>query len=68
MNTTADPQELARRFNENETVWRTFERKRERRRTLGSRAPFSELALDDLDWAEAERECGEVRCVGKFMP
>ena len=66
MNTTADPQELARYFNKNEAVWRAFERKRELRRLLGSQESFSEKALDDLDWAEAERECREVHCVGKF--
>ena len=68
MNTSTDPQELARCFNEHEAVWRAFEQKRELRRLLGSRESFSEKAIDDLDWAEAERECREVHCVGKLMP
>ena len=42
--------ELARRFNEEEAVWRCFEHKRELRRLLGSRTPLSEEILDELDW------------------
>jgi len=60
----SDPQELARRFNEDEAVWRSFERKRVLRRLRRSRSPLPEKVLDDLDWQAAERECRQVRAVG----
>jgi hypothetical protein len=68
MNAIMDAQELARRFNEDEAVWRAFAHKRALRRLLGSSAPFSEQVLDYLDWQEAERECRMVRAVGFFLP
>ncbi len=63
-----NPQELARRFNEDEAVWRSYECKRTLRALLGSRSPLSNKALDDLDWQAAERECREVRAVGFDFP
>jgi len=63
-----ETQKLARRFNEDEAVWRCYERKRVLRRLLGSRSPLSEDVLDDLDWQAAERECRPVRAVGFFNP
>jgi len=63
-----DSQELVRRFNEDEAVWRCYEHKRALRRLLGSRTPLSEHILDYLDWQEAERECREVRAVGFLHP
>lgn len=63
-----DTQELARRFNEDEKVWRAFERKRAWRKLLRSISPLAEKILDDLDWQEAERKCREVRAVGFFYP
>ena len=66
--TITESQELARRFNEEEAVWRCFEHKRALRRLLGSRTPLSEEILDDLDWQEAERECRPVRAIGFFIP
>jgi hypothetical protein len=68
MKSTIDPQTLARRFNEDEAVWRRYRQKRELRRLLGSREPFPEEILDDLDWLEAEWEGRETRCVGKPIP
>jgi hypothetical protein len=59
-------QELARRFNEDEAVWRAFEYKRAFRRLLGNMAPLSDEAFDRLDWEEAERECRVVRAIGFF--
>ena len=59
---TSDTQELARRFNEDEAVWRRFEEKR-RLRALSASLP-DEL-LDEIDWREAEQECRQTRCVGK---
>jgi hypothetical protein len=63
-----ETQELARRFNEDEAVWRCYEHKRALRRLPGSRAPRPEDILDDLDWQEAERECRAARAVGFFLP
>jgi hypothetical protein len=61
-----DPQDLARRFNEDEAVWRSFEEKRRIRRLLGSPSPFSEEVLDALDWSEAEREVRPSRAIGTW--
>jgi hypothetical protein len=63
-----EAQELARRFNEDEAVWRCYEHKRALRRLLGSRTPLPEDILDYLDWQEAERECRAVRVVGFVHP
>ena len=68
MNTTADPQELARRFNADEAVWQRYEQKRGSRRLLGKDSPLTEEVLDYLDWLEAERERQETRCIGRLMP
>ena len=66
MNAMIETQELARRFNEDEAVWRCYQHKRALRRLLGSRCPFSEHILDYLDWQEAEREFREVRAVASI--
>ena len=66
--TMTESQELARRFNEEEAVWRCYEHKRALRRLLGSRSPLPEDILDYLDWQEAERECRPVRAIGFFIP
>ena len=58
-----DPQELARRFNEDEAVWRSFEEKRRIRRLLGQPSPFGEEVLDALDWSKAEREQRQIRAI-----
>ena len=63
-----ETQELARRFNEDEAVWRCYEHKRALRRLLGSRTSLAEDVLDCLDWQEAERECRAVRAVGFLHP
>ena len=63
-----DAHELARRFNEDEAVWRVFQDKRTLRRLLGSNTPLPEETLDWLDWQEAERECRAVRAVGFLDP
>jgi hypothetical protein len=49
MNTIIETQELARRFNEDEAVWRCYERKRASRPWPGSLPPLSEHVLDYLD-------------------
>jgi hypothetical protein len=61
-------QELARRYNEDEAVWRSYERKRVLRRLLGSRPSLPADILDYLDRQAAERECRTVRAVGFIHP
>jgi hypothetical protein len=68
MKTMIETQELARRFNEDEAVWRAFEGKRALRQLLGSDTPLPEKTLDWLDWQAAERECRAVRAIGLFHP
>jgi hypothetical protein len=71
METMIDTQEIARRFNEDEAVWRCYERKRATRQWLGFCPPFSEHILDYLDyldWLAAEREGRMVRAIGVFHP
>ncbi len=59
------PDNLIRCFNEDESVWRAFEKKRKRLRLF--RLPFkvSEEDLDRLVLALAECECRMVWCVGR---
>jgi len=64
MKAAIETQELARRNNEAEAVWRLYERKRELRRLLGADSPLPESVLDDLDWQAAEREGRETRAIG----
>lgn len=61
-------QELARRFNEDEAVWRCYEHKRALRRLPGPLPPWPEDVLNDLDWQAAERECRPVCAIGFFNP
>jgi len=68
MNVNQNSQELARRFNEDEAVWRRYEQKRAARRLPGSQLPLPEELWDALDWQAAERECREVRAVGFNNP
>lgn len=63
-----EARELARHFNEDEAVWRCYERKRALRRLPGSRSPLPEDILDDLDWQAAEQECRPVRAIGVIHP
>lgn len=59
-------QELARRFNEEEAVWRAFDRRRSLRSLLGSVLSVSHQDL--ADWLAAEREARPVRAVGILVP
>ena len=68
MKAMIEAQELARRFNEDEAVWRYYEHKRALRQLPGSRSPLPEDILDYLDWQAAERECRAARAVGFFHP
>jgi len=67
MNPMIQAEELLRRFNEDEAVWRCYEHKRRLRRLLGSRCPLSEETLDYLDWLAAERECRRTRPIGPVI-
>ncbi len=68
MDQMADSQELARRFNEDESVWRRYEFRRRLRLRLGLKSLLEDKALDELDWIEAERECRQIWCVGEKVP
>jgi hypothetical protein len=69
-----DVQENVRRFNEDETVWRCFAKKRllrkRLRRLLGplvSQPLLTKKQLDDLDRLAAEREARPVRAIGTWV-
>jgi hypothetical protein len=69
-----DVQENVRRFNEDETVWRCFVKKRARRkrlqkllRLLDLEPTCTEEELDQRDWIAAEREARPVRAIGKWI-
>ena len=67
-NPLIEAQELARRFNEDEAVWRCYEHKRALRRLPGSCPPLPEEIADAHDWQAAERECRAVRAIGISHP
>lgn len=58
----SDTQEITRRFNEDEVVWRHFE---EKRGTRDSASSIPEELLAEIDWREANKECRQTRCVGE---
>jgi hypothetical protein len=69
-----DVQENVRQFNDDETVWRCFVKKRARRKrrqrllhSLESRPPLTEEQLDQLDWFAAEREARPIRAIGTWI-
>ena len=62
-----DPQELARRFNEDEIVWWEYARLRRLRRRSGLGVALLGDLLDRLDWLTAERKGRIVRCIGKVL-
>lgn len=66
MNILNDPQQLAYQFNADEVVWRRYLQRRARRRLYGPPSLLPEEVLDRLDWLDAERECREIRCVGRL--
>ncbi len=62
-----DSQELASRFNEDEAVWRHYERLCQLRRRFGLGITLPRDLLDQLDWLEAEREGRIIRCIGMVL-
>jgi hypothetical protein len=67
MKLCTDTQELTRRFNEDESVWREYERLRQLRRRCGFPVSMPADILDWLDWLKAERVGRVIRCVGKTL-
>ena len=63
----SETQENARRFNEEEDIWRRYQEKRARRRLRGNDSGFPESLLDQLDWQEAERETRTARAVARCI-
>ena len=66
--TQNDPQELARRFNEDEAVWRGYQKKRLQLLFSGSRRKLTAEEFERLAWAEAEAEVRPMRCIGIEVP
>ena len=65
MNQMTDSRELARRFNEDESVWQRYEYIRARRLLLSVPSVLPAEVQDALDWIEAEQQCRQIRAVGK---
>ena len=61
-----ETQELARRFNEDEAVWRRYQQLRMPRRRISKRSRLAKK-LDQLAWQRAERECRQTRCIGRLI-
>ena len=68
MDQLVNSQELARRFNEDEAVWRAYENRRRLRLLNGNESLLRNEILDELDWIAAEREARKTRCIGKDFP
>jgi hypothetical protein len=65
MKLSIDPQELARQFNEDDAVWREYDRLRQTRHRCGLTIP---LPSDYPDWLRAEGKIRIIRCIGKGLP
>lgn len=68
MKPSIDPEDLVRRFNEDEAARRNYEQKPELRHLLRPDSPLPGEVLDYLDWLEAEREFREIPCIGRLVP
>jgi hypothetical protein len=55
-------QELARRFNDDEAVWRPYKYLRSLRIRSGIESLLPDDVLDELDWIEAQREGRDTWC------
>jgi len=67
MTPISDTQEFARRFNQEEAIWRRFQEKRLARRSPRGDSHLPESVLDHLDWLEAEREIRTTRAVASKL-
>ena len=65
MTPISDTQEFARRFNEEEAIWRRFQEKRLARRLLEADSQMPESILDHFDWLEAECKIRTTRAVAQ---
>ncbi len=70
-----DVRERVRQFNEDEAVWRCFDKKRARRKKLLELLPsldapsaLTDDERDRLDWLAAEREARPIRAIGIVVP
>lgn len=64
----SDPREMARRFNEDESVWQRYEQKCLDRLLASPRRALTSVTLDEFDWREAESDVRETRCIGAELP
>ena len=64
MNRLDDVREQVRRFNEEEAIWRRFQKRRILRRLSRWRDTIAEEILDHIDWIAADRECRDLRVFG----
>ena len=61
-------QELANRFNEDDSVWRRYEELRRLRLRLGIGSPLLPAdVLDQLDWIQAQSEGRDTWCRGLLL-
>ena len=67
MTPISETQELAFRFNEEESIWQRFQRKRLMRRSPSTEFPLPDSILDHFDWLEAEREVRTTRAVASKL-
>ena len=64
MNRPDDVREQVRHFNEDEAIWRRFQKRRVLRRLSRSGGTIAEEILDHIDWIAADRECRDLRVFG----
>ena len=61
-------EDLVRRFNEDEAVWRRYQERRQKRRSrFRLRSRIGEKFLDQVDWLAAERETRSARAIGEAI-
>lgn len=63
-----DPQELSRRFNEDEAIWRRYRAIRLKCLLLRRRRGWTDEEFERLVWAKAEAEARLTRCIGIEVP
>jgi hypothetical protein len=62
-----NPQELARQFNEDAAIWRSFQQKRLRPHLPGTASLLPQDILYHLKWLKAQREGRPARAVGRWI-
>jgi hypothetical protein len=66
--TQPDVHRIVQRFNQDEEVWRLYQRKRIESLLLRLRHRLVSEDADELAWLEAEAEVRASRCVGIEVP